>query len=90
MVPPLHLRLRTSEQSQISDMDEVKIEGHSNLSKNLDSGAVVNTDKVAYQRYLQSKKNMKEMQDTVSDINKMKEEMSEIKTLLKELLKKNV
>jgi|TARA_Y100000004_G_C8774494_1_gene352200 protein subunit release factor A len=71
-------------------MDEVKIEGHSNLSKNLDSGAVVNTDKVAYQRYLQSKKNMKEMQDTVSDINKMKEEMSEIKTLLKELLKKNV
>ena len=71
-------------------MGEVKIEGHSNLSKNLDSGAVVNTDKVAYQRYLQSKKNMKEMQDTVSDINKMKEEMSEIKTLLKELLKKNV
>ena len=71
-------------------MDEVKIEGHSNLSKDLDSGAVVNTDKVAYQRYLQSKKNMKEMQDTVSDINKMKEEMSEIKTLLKELLKKNV
>lgn len=71
-------------------MDEVKIEGHSNLSKNLDSGAVVNTDKIAYQRYLQSKKNMKEMQDTVSDINKMKEEMSEIKTLLKELLKKNV
>ena len=90
MVPLLHLRLRTSEQSQISDMDEVKIEGHSNLSKNLDSGAIVNTDKVAYQRYLQSKKNMKEMQDTVSDINKMKEEMSEIKTLLKELLKKNV
>lgn len=71
-------------------MDEVKIEGHSNLSKDLDSGAVVNKDKVAYQRYLQSKKNMKEMQDTVSDINKMKEEMSEIKTLLKELLKKNV
>ena len=90
MVPLLHLRLRTSEQSQISDMDEVKIEGHSNLSKDLDSGAVVNKDKVAYQRYLQSKKNMKEMQDTVSDINKMKEEMSEIKTLLKELLKKNV
>ena len=71
-------------------MDEVKIEGHSNLSKDLDSGAVVNKDKVAYQRYLQSKKNMKEMQDTASDINKMKEEMSEIKTLLKELLKKNV
>ena len=71
-------------------MDEVKIEGHSNLSKDLDSGAVVNKDKVAYQRYLQSKKNMIEMQDTVSDINKMKEEMSEIKTLLKELLKKNV
>lgn len=71
-------------------MDEVKIEGHSNLSKDLDSGAIVNKDKVAYQRYLQSKKNMKEMQDTVSDINKMKEEMSEIKTLLKELLKKNV
>ena len=71
-------------------MDEVKIEGHSNLSKDLDSGAVVNKDKVAYQRYLQSKKNMKEMQDTVSEINKMKEEMSEIKTLLKELLKKNV
>jgi protein subunit release factor A len=90
MVPLLHLRLRTSEQLQISDMDEVKIEGHSNLSKDLDSGAVVNKDKVAYQRYLQSKKNMKEMQDTVSDINKMKEEMSEIKTLLKELLKKNV
>jgi hypothetical protein len=71
-------------------MDDIKIEGHSSLSKNLNSGAIVNKDKVAYQRYLQSKQNMKEMRDTVSDINIMKEEMSEIKTLLKELLKKNV
>jgi len=71
-------------------MEHVKIEGHSSLRKNLETGAIINDDKDAYQTYMKSKENYKKMQDTVSDINKMKEEMSEIKTLLKELLKKNV
>lgn len=66
----------------------IKIEGHSELSKNMQTGAVVNNDSTAYQRYLKSKEQFTKIQSTVDDINTLKEEMSEIKTLLKELLKR--
>ena len=49
----------------------------------------MNTDKTAYQRYLQSKNQQLKFQDAVSDINNLKEEIFEIKTLLTEFLKKN-
>lgn len=91
MVQHLYLRLKTSEQSQTFDTMEnnsVKVEGHSDLRKDIFSGAVVNNDRTAYERYLQSKKNFEKMHSTVEDINTLKEEMSEIKTLLKELLKR--
>lgn len=71
-------------------MDEVKIEGHSDLRKNLVTGAVINNDKIAYERYLNSKKQFTKMNSSMDDINSLKEEISEIKSLLKELLKKNV
>ena len=86
----LYQRLKTLEQSQISKMDEVKIEGHSDLRKNLVTGAVINNDKIAYERYLNSKKEFTKMNSSMDDINSLKEEISEIKSLLKELLKKNV
>ncbi|WDS61282.1 hypothetical protein SBM3_00203 [Synechococcus phage S-BM3] len=68
---------------------EARIEGHSDLRKNMDTGAVVNTDRTAYERYMQSKKQHQKLNTTVEDINNLKQEISEIKTLLKELLKKN-
>jgi len=71
-------------------MKEARIEGHSDLRKNMETGAVVNTDRTAYERYMQSKKQHQKLNTTVEDINNLKQEISEIKTLLKELLKKNV
>jgi hypothetical protein len=68
---------------------EARIEGHSDLLKNMDTGAVVNTDRTAYERYMQSKKQHQKLNTTVEDINNLKQEIFEIKTLLKELLKKN-
>lgn len=70
-------------------MKEARIEGHSDLRKNMETGAVVNTDRTAYERYMQSKKQHQKLNTTVEDINNLKQEISEIKTLLKELLKKN-
>lgn len=70
-------------------MKEARIEGHSDLRKNMETGAVVNTDRTAYERYMQSKKQHHKLNTTVEDINNLKQEISEIKTLLKELLKKN-
>lgn len=70
-------------------MKEARIEGHSDLIKNMQTGAVINTDRTAYERYMQSKTQHQKLNTTVEDINNLKQEMSEIKTLLKELLKKN-
>ena len=66
-----------------------KVEGHSELVKDTVTGGIINTDKTAYQRYLQSKNQQLKFQDAVSDINNLKEEIFEIKTLLTEFLKKN-
>ena len=59
-----------------------KVEGHSDLVKDTVTCGIINTDKTAYQRYLQSKNQQLKFQDAVSDINNLKEEIFEIKTLL--------
>ena len=86
----MFLRLKTSDVLLLHDMSNMRVEGHSDLLKNLSTGGVINTDKTAYQRYMQAKSNTMNIHTAVSDINNLKEEVSEIKrslTLITELLK---
>ena len=69
--------------------DIAKVEGHTNLVRDLKSQAIINTDSDAYARYMarkvkQSKKD-DEVRDVIRDVNELKNEMRDIKNLLIEM-----
>ena len=63
-------------------MDRLKVEGHSNLYRDVSSGAVINSNHDEYEKYMKSKANRENM---FSEINNLKHELDEIKQLLKKL-----
>ena len=70
-----------------------KVKGHTHLVRDLKSQAIINTDSDAYARYMarkakQSKKD-DEMRKVVREVNEIKTEMFEIKSLLKKVLDKD-
>ena len=74
-------------------MTFAKVKGHSHLIRDLKSQAIINTDSDAYARYMarkakQSKKD-DEMRKVVREVNEIKTEMFEIKSLLKKVLDKD-
>lgn len=75
-------------------MDEFrKVEGHENLVRDMNSKAVINTDKSAYdkakKRALAAQAQRDQIRETTREINNLKCEMHEIKSLLKELVGNN-
>ena len=52
-------------------MSKIKVEGHSNLYRDPDSGAVINSSRADYERYMKAKANREGM---VSEINTLKQE----------------
>ncbi len=69
--------------------DSAKVEGHTNLVRDLKSQAIINTDSDAYARYMARKRKQKEQNDEVReiirDVNELKIEMKAIKEQLIEL-----
>jgi adenylate kinase len=63
----------------------IKVEGHSNLYRDENSGAIINHDSVAYNQYINSI-NQKELKQ--KELDDMRKDIDEIKTLLRELLQK--
>jgi hypothetical protein len=63
----------------------IRVEGHKNLYRDEKSGAIVNCDTTSYNQYVNSLSN-KELQR--KELDKMKEDIDEIKTLLREILNK--
>jgi len=66
------------------------VEGHSNLLRDPDNDSIVNIDSLGYQRYIarrdaKNKKDQK-VQNIEEEVASMKNDISEIKHLLKELL----
>lgn len=61
----------------------IPVDGHPNLFRDQKTGAIVNCDNVSYKHYLNSVSNR---MNTKKEIETLKNEVSEIKTLLKELL----
>jgi hypothetical protein len=66
-----------------------KVKDHNNLIRDMQSKAVLNTDKLGLQDYMQkreiAKKEMSEKTETKQRLAKIEEEMSEIKELLREI-----
>lgn len=70
----------------------VKVKDHPNLARDMESRAVVNTNLAAYEaavkRARATKERRDELRDAVRDINNLKCEMHEIKSLLLQLVDK--
>ena len=69
--------------------DSAKVEGHTNLVRDLKSQAIINTDSDAYARYMARKRKQKvqndELRNVIRDVNELKIEMRAIKEQLIEL-----
>jgi hypothetical protein len=67
-------------------MSYIKVEGHRTLVRETNSNAIVNTDRSAYQVYMQRVKEAKQSNNdlryAVREINNLKAELTEIKDLL--------
>lgn len=61
----------------------IPVEGHSNLYRDEQSGAIINCDTQAYHQYINSVNNRKIKRE---EINQIKKDIDEIKFLLKEIL----
>ena len=74
-------------------MKIARVEGHAHLVRDLKTQAIVNSDSDAYARYMTRKAKQAEKEDelrgVVREINTIKAEMFEIKSLIKEIVDRN-
>jgi hypothetical protein len=61
----------------------IRVKGYQNLYRDENSGAIINCDSLAYNQYVNALHN-RELQK--EELNKMKQDINEIKSLLQELL----
>ncbi len=70
----------------------IKVEGERHLYKDASTGVVLNNDKAGYESYLAQKAanetKRQQMNDTQQQIDSMKEDIAEIKNILKFLVEK--
>ena len=70
-------------------MELKPVEGHKNLHRDMASGAIINTDVSAYEAAIKRHKEAEEkkvlLNDTVGQINSLKEDVRELKELVKVL-----
>lgn len=64
-------------------MKLIRVEGHQNLYRDENTGAIINCDTVAYNQYLNSLRNRESQK---KEIQQLKKDVDEIKLLLKELI----
>ena len=71
---------------------KLKVEGHESLARDIRSNAIVNTSKSEYtiymNRIISREQQGDQIRNTIKEINVLKQELFEIKSLLKEVLKK--
>ena len=63
-------------------MDYLKVEGHDGLVRDQKTGAILNLDDSA----IEARRKSKPLGSALDDINMLKNEVSEIKSLLRELI----
>lgn len=66
-------------------MDYKKVEGHPGLVRDLETNAIINNDKSAYQNYIQLREQKLKEKER---LDKLENEVGEIKSLLQKLVDK--
>lgn len=61
----------------------IRVKGYPNLYRDENTGAIINCDNQAYNQYVNSIRNRETQKN---EIEKMKEDIDEIKSLLKEII----
>lgn len=70
------------------NMENQKVNGYSNLKRDGETNSIINTNVSEYNQYISLRKNKQLKNKKIeNEIDEMKNEISEIKMLLKELLK---
>ena len=73
-------------------MSKLRVEGFSGLVKDTNSNAIVNVNRNDYQLYMSRHKTRQkqgdELRGAIKEINTLKQELFEIKRLIKEVIKK--
>lgn len=64
-------------------MDHLKVKDNDHLYRDVNSGAIINTDRSSFEKYKRSKSKFQNMKH---ELDYLKSEMSEIKSLLKQLV----
>jgi hypothetical protein len=64
----------------------IKVEGYPNLYRDEQTGAIINCDTISYNNYVNS---LNKRDSQKREIDNIKNEISEIKSLLKQLLEQN-
>lgn len=62
----------------------IRVDGEQNLYRDASSGAIINTDEYEYSQYISQRERRKKEKQEIAEL---KNELSEIKTLLVQLLK---
>tara|TARA_B100002019_G_scaffold90443_2_gene78156 strand:- start:2035 stop:2244 length:210 start_codon:yes stop_codon:yes gene_type:complete len=67
-------------------MKHIKVKNENHLYRDSDTGAIINTDRSSFEKYKRSKLKFQSMEQ---ELDHLKSEISEIKSLLKEIVKSN-
>lgn len=69
--------------------DYIPVEGHNNLYRDRSTGAIINTDKEVFEQSRHIRRKNLNLSQINSDIEVLKNEMLEIKSLLREFIKEH-
>ena len=67
-------------------MKHIKVKNEDHLYRDSDTGAIINTDRSSFEKYKRSKLKVQSMEQ---ELDHLKSEISEIKSLLREIVKSN-
>jgi hypothetical protein len=72
----------------------LKVDGHNGLVRDMSTGAIINTNKSEYEEYMARKRMAEQREAEISkhseDINILKNELQDIKSMLLEILQKKI
>lgn len=74
-------------------MNKIKVEGHSDLYRDPNTGAIINSNKSEFEKYIKTYRKQKtdsaRLDNVESDLSELKSEISDIKSMLIQLMSDN-
>ena len=73
---------------RVDNMTIAKVKDSPGLVRDMGNQAILNTDNAALEAYRRKRNKQKEIDEVISDINNMKSDIDQIKSLMQRLLEK--